>query len=71
MTIRHFIPLALLIIVAFGTAAHYTNVPVPPVVIIASFALVILAFQLEEGRLVDIFKEIAAAFHRNRERHVH
>jgi hypothetical protein len=62
MTIRHFIPLALLVIGGLTYGAGEVGVPAPPVAVITTFASVLLALQLEDRKLADMLGELIQAF---------
>jgi hypothetical protein len=62
MLIRHFIPLAVLVIALLCVAATKAGVPAPPIGIIATVAAVLLALQLEDRKLGDLLGEFLKAF---------
>lgn len=62
MTIRQFVPLALLVIGGLTYGASQVGVPAPPVAVITTFASILLALQLEDRKLADMLAELIQAF---------
>jgi hypothetical protein len=72
MSIRHYNLLAVCIFVLICVGTYYTRIaPVVPVALLAFAGLTGVAFQLEDGKLARMFKEILSAFHNDRAHHVH
>ena len=64
MSFRNYTLLALVVFLAVCSATYYTEiVPVPPVAFILFTALILIAFQLEDGKLARILGELNRAFH--------
>ena len=62
MTIRQFIPLALLAVGALSYGATKVEVPATPIALIATLASCLLVLQLEDHRLGDLLAELIRAF---------
>ena len=67
MLIRHFIPLAVLIVAVVGGLADKLGVPPAPFVVIASVACVMLMLQLEGHKLGNAIGELVRAFKAQRQ----
>ena len=66
MTIRQFIPLAVVVVALLCAGADKVGVPVPPVGIIATFASVLLLLQLEDQKVGDAIADVVRAFKEHR-----
>lgn len=66
MSIRQFIPLAIVIVGLLCAGADRVGVPVPPVAIIGSFASILLLLQLEDHKLGDAIADVVRAFKEHR-----
>lgn len=62
MLIRHFIPLAVVVIALLSVGANELGVPPAPVTVITTVAAVLLALQLEDRKLGDFLSELIQAF---------
>jgi hypothetical protein len=62
MTIRQFVPLAVLVIGGLTYGATQVGVPAPPITLITTFASILLALQLEDHKLGDMLGELIRAF---------
>ena len=62
MLIRHFIPLAIVVIALLCVGATKVGVSAPPIGIIATVAAVLLLLQLEDHKLGDLLSELIQAF---------
>ncbi len=62
MLIRHFIPLAVAVIVLLCVGANKVGVPVAPIAVITTVASFLLALQLEDHKLGDFLAELIQAF---------
>ena len=58
MLIRHFIPLAVVVIAALCVGANKVGVPAAPIGVITTVAAVLLALQLEDRKLGDFLAEL-------------
>ena len=72
MTIRQFIPLALVIEGLVVGGAHKAGLPEAPFGIFLAFGLTILLLQLEDHKIARAIHEVVDAFRADREHgHVH
>lgn len=62
MTIRHFVPVAVLAVGGLTYGATQVGVPAPPVALITTFASILLALQLEDRKLAELFGQLVRAF---------
>ena len=67
MLIRHFIPLAIVVVALLSAGAEKVGVPVPPVTIIATFASILLLLQLENHKIGDAIADVVRAFKEHRQ----
>ncbi len=66
MLIRHFIPLAIVVVALLSAGADKVGVPVPPVAIIGTFASILLLLELEDHKVGDVVADLVRAFKEHR-----
>ena len=62
MTIKQFVPLAVVVVGGLSYGANKVGVPVPPVFLISTFAAILLVLQLEDQKLGDLLSDFIRAF---------